>query len=62
MCTVAGTRTLDGERQIAAATGSSKRQDILSPVLLVEIHRQEPTGFVSQQVINPHDVATLKVI
>ncbi len=62
MGSITGTGTLDGNRQIGAATGFSKCQDVLPPVRLVEIHRQEPAGFVTEQGIDAHDMAALEVI
>jgi hypothetical protein len=62
MRSVAGPRALHRERNTLASTCFDKGRYVVLPLLLVEIHCEEPAGLVREHRVDPDHVASLEVI
>ncbi len=61
MRTIPGSGPLYRNRDFQTAAGFYETGHIVLPCCLIEIHRKEPTGLISQEWIYPYDVAAFEV-
>lgn len=62
MSAISGSRPLQRRRHIEVTAGFEKRFGVADPILLVEIDREEVTGVVKQQRIDPGNKTGLPAV